>query len=93
MAGRTPVRRTVPAHYRQIRRWSKQWDAQSPRRIAEWDDVRARLSAKPPCPQRLSIVHGDYRLGNLVRADGRVLAVLDWELYALGDPLADLANN
>lgn len=76
---------------RQVRRWSKQWAAQSPRRLPAWEAVRDQLSAAPPQAQRLSIVHGDYRLGNLIVAGGRVAAVLDWELCALGDPLADLA--
>ncbi len=76
---------------RQLRRWSKQWEAQSPRRIAEWEEVRARLSAAPPHAQRVGVVHGDYRLGNLIVAGGTVRAVVDWELCTLGDPLADLA--
>ncbi len=76
---------------RQIRRWSKQWDAQSPRRVAAWDAVGMQLQATPPHTQRLSIVHGDYRLGNMIIGAGHVQALLDWELCTLGDPLADLA--
>jgi aminoglycoside phosphotransferase (APT) family kinase protein len=81
---------------RQIRRWMKQWHAQSPRRVAAWDTVAEELRTNPPKAQRLSIVHGDYRLGNLITGHGRIQAVLDWELCTLGDPLADvayLANN
>jgi aminoglycoside phosphotransferase (APT) family kinase protein len=76
---------------RQLRRWSKQWEAQSPHRLPEWEEVRVRLAAELPRTQRVSIVHGDYRLGNLIVAAGEVRAVLDWELCTLGDPLADLA--
>jgi aminoglycoside phosphotransferase (APT) family kinase protein len=76
---------------RQIRRWIKQWDAQSPRRVAAWDAIATQLAGNPPKAQRLSIAHGDYRLGNLIVRTGQVQAVLDWELCTLGDPLADLA--
>ncbi|GAC1648561.1 MAG: phosphotransferase family protein [Ktedonobacteraceae bacterium] len=76
---------------RQLRRWSKQWEGQSPRQLPEWEEVRARLAVQLPRAQRVSIVHGDYRLGNLIVAEGAVRAVLDWELCTLGDPLADLA--
>jgi aminoglycoside phosphotransferase (APT) family kinase protein len=76
---------------RQIRRWIKQWDAQSPRRVAAWDTIAAQLAGNPPKAQRLSIAHGDYRPGNLIVRAGQVQAVLDWELCTLGDPLADLA--
>ena len=54
-----------------------------------------RLPAHIPVPSCLSVVHGDYRLDNLIiESDGtRVLATLDWELSTLGDPLTDLAYN
>ena len=51
----------------------------------------ARLRANAPVAPRLSIVHGDYRLGNFLEVDGRITAVLDWELVHLGDPHEDLA--
>jgi aminoglycoside phosphotransferase (APT) family kinase protein len=76
---------------RQLRRWSKQWEVQSPRSLPEWEEVRVRLAGALPRAQRVSIIHGDYRLGNLIVAEGGVRAVLDWELCTLGDPLADLA--
>lgn len=81
---------------RQLRRWSRQWASQSGRVVPEWEAVRDHLSRHFPAAQRLSVVHGDYRLGNLMVGDGQVRAVLDWELCTLGDPLADLgylANN
>ena len=53
--------------------------------------VGDELSARIPTQQRVSVVHGDYRLDNTVLdPDGRVRAILDWEICTLGDPLADL---
>ncbi len=76
---------------RQLRRWHTQFQKSRSRDIPAIDEVHARLSARVPTQQRVSIAHGDYRLGNtLVAADGTVRAVLDWELCTLGDPLADL---
>lgn len=48
------------------------------------------LRANAPAAQRLSLVHGDYRLGNFLEKDGRITAILDWELVHLGDPVEDL---
>jgi aminoglycoside phosphotransferase (APT) family kinase protein len=76
---------------RQLRRWQGQWEQSRTRQIPAIDEVHGRLSARVPVQQRTSIVHGDYRIDNMVfdRA-GEVAAVLDWELCTLGDPLADL---
>lgn len=49
------------------------------------------LRANPPVAPRLSIIHGDYRLGNFLEVDGRITAILDWELVHLGDPHEDIA--
>ncbi|MGY4101947.1 phosphotransferase family protein [Nocardia sp. R16R-3T] len=74
---------------RAVRNWS-QWGEQSSHdRI--WQYVRSLLEAEVPRQQRSVITHGDYRLSNLLVESGRITAVLDWELAALGDPLADLA--
>ena len=81
---------------RQLRRWSRQWEAMKERELPAMDAARDWLNANVPTPQRVSIVHGDYRAGNTIVKDGRVQAVLDWELSTLGDPLADvgyLLNN
>jgi aminoglycoside phosphotransferase (APT) family kinase protein len=80
---------------RQLKRWSSQWDGST--RIAEiptMREVEQWLRARVPVQQRTSIVHGDYRFGNcMVDPDaGRIVAVLDWELCTLGDPLADVAS-
>jgi len=84
---------------RQVRRWSTQWDTwregsgADSGTAAELTTLAEELAATLPPAQRDAIVHGDYRLDNLMydRADpGRVRAVLDWEMSTLGDPLADL---
>jgi aminoglycoside phosphotransferase (APT) family kinase protein len=77
---------------RQLKRWTKQWEAQSPRRCRAWEGIREKLAALQLRAQRVSVVHGDYRLGNLMVScdSGAIEAVLDWELCTLGDPLADL---
>lgn len=79
---------------RQVRRWTAQLASSRSRDVAGFDVLAARLNKGVPGAQRASVVHGDYRLDNaIVAADdpGRVLAVLDWEMATLGDPLADLA--
>jgi aminoglycoside phosphotransferase (APT) family kinase protein len=79
---------------RQVRRWTKQWDATRDRDRPGMDALAARLAETVPTTQRDAVVHGDYRLDNCLfdpRTPGRVLAVLDWEMSTLGDPLADLA--
>jgi aminoglycoside phosphotransferase (APT) family kinase protein len=78
---------------RQLRRWHRQVHESSVPDLSAVDAAHARLveraAALPPSDVR--IAHGDFRLGNLaVGPDGRVRAVFDWELAALGDPLADL---
>ena len=78
---------------RQLRRWGQQWDASKTREVPALDRLRAKLEASRPTCHRASIVHGDYRLDNTVlhpHRQGDIAAVLDWELSALGDPLADL---
>lgn len=76
---------------RQLRRWSGQWDASKTRELPLVDELASRITAAAPAQQGSAIVHGDYRPDNtIVSDDGRVLAVLDWELSTLGDPLADL---
>ncbi|EID52457.1 phosphotransferase family protein [Saccharomonospora xinjiangensis] len=77
---------------RQVRRWGRQLDASRSRDIPGIDTLRERLSARLPTSQEPAIVHGDYRLDNLlIGADDRVAAVLDWEMSTLGDPLTDIA--
>ena len=88
-----------PGNYfeRQIGRWSKQYSASITQPIDEMDQLMAWLPAHVPAaamdPGMVSIVHGDFRLDNLIfhPTEPRVLAVLDWELSTLGHPLADLS--
>ncbi len=88
-----------PGNYfeRQIGRWSKQYIASITQPIPEMDQLMAWLPAHIPAMARdesmVSIVHGDYRLDNLMfhPTEPRVIAVLDWELSTLGHPLADFS--
>lgn len=76
---------------RQLRRWLRQAEATLTEPVPALVEVPRRLSVAPPAQQRTSLVHGDYRLDNVVfDARGRIQAVLDWELCTLGDPLADV---
>ena len=90
-----------PGNYfeRQIGRWSKQYIASMTRPIASMDQLIAWLPVNVPTSAldetQVSIVHGDYRLDNLLfhPTEPRVLAVLDWELSTIGHPLADFSYN
>jgi aminoglycoside phosphotransferase (APT) family kinase protein len=77
---------------RQVRRWYQQWERSKTRELVALEKVTAALRASIPTQPRAAIVHGDYRLDNvMVDAEvGRILAVLDWEMATLGDPLADV---
>jgi aminoglycoside phosphotransferase (APT) family kinase protein len=75
---------------RQLRRWQGQWEKSKTRELPAIDSVHERLSARIPEQGPATIVHGDYRLDNMIlTAEGEVAAVVDWELCTLGDPLAD----
>jgi aminoglycoside phosphotransferase (APT) family kinase protein len=76
---------------RQLKRWYGQINAQRTRDLPLLDAVHDELVARVPEQGPTTIVHGDYRLDNcMVDARGDVIAVLDWEICTLGDPLADL---
>jgi aminoglycoside phosphotransferase (APT) family kinase protein len=76
---------------RQLRRWYGQWEKSKTRELPVVDDVHRRLSRRVPEQGPATIVHGDYRLDNMIlSAGGEVAAVVDWELCTLGDPLADV---
>ncbi|MDQ4119402.1 MAG: phosphotransferase family protein [Actinomycetota bacterium] len=83
-----------PYAARQLRRWSRQWEASKLRDLAALDRLTEWLTAHAPERQSVALVHGDFHLRNLVLdpTRGRVRAVLDWELSTLGDPLADLGS-
>ena len=78
---------------RQIERWSKQYRASETEKIEEMERLMAWLPQHLPPPGPTRLVHGDYRLDNMILAHDapKVLAVLDWELSTLGDPIADFA--
>jgi aminoglycoside phosphotransferase (APT) family kinase protein len=78
---------------RQLRRFTGLWEHNKTRELAVVEEVRAWLEANMPASPDSTIVHGDYRLGNVMVADdapARVVAIFDWELSTIGDPLADL---
>ncbi len=83
---------------RQLKRWQRQWEATKTRELPPMERAFELLTDAKPEQRYTGIVHGDYRLGNLLvdPAAGSVAAVLDWELCTLGDVLADvgyLLNN
>ncbi|MCF3948729.1 phosphotransferase [Acidiphilium sp. AL] len=84
-----------PDHYvaRQIERWTKQYEASRTEDLPAMTNLIAWLRGNIPERDESAIVHGDFRLGNMVidPSAPRILAVLDWELSTLGHPLADLA--
>jgi aminoglycoside phosphotransferase (APT) family kinase protein len=76
---------------RQLRRWGKQLDASHNRDLAGIDELHAVLGRRLPHSPAPTVVHGDYRLDNvLLGDDDRIRAILDWEMSTLGDPLTDL---
>jgi aminoglycoside phosphotransferase (APT) family kinase protein len=77
---------------RQLRRWGKQLDASRDRELAGIDELHAALGRKLPRSPAPAVVHGDYRLDNVLigKDDDEIKAILDWEMSTLGDPLTDL---
>lgn len=84
-----------PGNYfeRQLRLWQRQYRASQDRDIPEMEKLIEWLPTTVPPQQRLSIVHGDYKLHNVMfhKTSPKVAAILDWELSTLGDPMADLS--
>jgi len=80
---------------RQIARWTRQYEAAKTRDIDEIPELAGWLAAHLPEDDETTLVHGDYRLGNLIFHPSRpeILGVLDWELSTLGHPLSDLGYN
>jgi len=76
---------------RQLHRWQGQWEKSKTRELPAIDSLHDRLAARIPAQGPATIVHGDYRLDNMILTEaGEVAAVVDWELCTLGDPLADV---
>ena len=84
-----------PGNYfaRQIARWSKQYKASETRHIQSMENLIAWLPENIPAGDETTLVHGDFRLDNLIfhPTEPRIIAVLDWELSTLGHPLADFS--
>ena len=82
-----------PGNYmgRQVDRWTKQYKASETEHLDDMERLIEWLPRSLPAQERTSVVHGDYRLDNMVLhpTEARVIAVLDWELGTLGEPLAD----
>ncbi|XP_068750115.1 acyl-CoA dehydrogenase family member 10-like [Montipora capricornis] len=78
---------------RQTERWAKQYEASKTHDIPTMDKLASWLLANVPVDDNTTVVHGDFRLDNLIFDENKpeVIAVLDWELSTLGDPLSDLA--
>lgn len=94
LAGLLDLASTKPYAARQLKRWSAQWEQSKTHDLPDIEALAARLSRNIPEQTETTLVHGDFHLSNVITApdDGRVVAVLDWELCTLGDPLADLGG-
>jgi aminoglycoside phosphotransferase (APT) family kinase protein len=78
---------------RQVRRFAQLWEVNRTRELPAVVEAGGRLAESLPEPLDPTVVHGDYRLGNMIVAPGdpsRIVAVLDWEMGAVGDPRADV---
>ena len=75
----------------EVERWSRLLQTVDPRLSAGWEDVAAALHAGEPRALSLAIVHGDFRLGNLLAVGSDIAAVIDWEIWTVGDARVDLA--
>jgi aminoglycoside phosphotransferase (APT) family kinase protein len=78
---------------RQVRRWWQQWEASKTRELPSIEELRRRLVETCPPQSAPGIVHGDYRLDNVMYAPAdpaRIVAVIDWEMCTIGDPLCDV---
>ena len=78
---------------RQLSRWQRQWELSKTREVPGYDDLVRRLTATLPPEGETTLVHGDFRLDNVLvtlAPQPRIAAVVDWEMATLGDPLADL---
>jgi aminoglycoside phosphotransferase (APT) family kinase protein len=74
----------------EIERWSRTLGTVDPGLARGWEDVAEALRSRAPEPVPPAIVHGDFRLGNLLSVDRQVTAIIDWEIWSIGDPRVDL---
>ena len=73
----------------EIERWTATLSTVDPQLAPGWTDVRDALRANLPEPATPSVVHGDFRLGNLLAVGAEVTAIIDWEIWSIGDPRID----
>ena len=93
--GLTGLASHKPYAARQLSRWSRQWEQSRTRDLPQLDALTERLRAAIPEQHEIALVHGDFHIRNVIvdpEAQGRIAAVLDWELCTLGDPLADIGS-
>jgi aminoglycoside phosphotransferase (APT) family kinase protein len=74
----------------EVERWSALLGTVDPALVPGWEDVAAALRSTAPAPLGPAVVHGDFRLGNLLSVGPDVTAVIDWEIWTVGDPRVDL---
>jgi aminoglycoside phosphotransferase (APT) family kinase protein len=78
---------------RQIEGWARRWDAAATRPVADMDTASRLLRSDVPEPQCVAILHNDFKLDNtMVGEDGELVAVFDWDMATLGDPLVDIGT-
>jgi aminoglycoside phosphotransferase (APT) family kinase protein len=80
---------------RQVRGWSERWGRAKTDELAIMDELAAWLAARVPAPAATTVVHNDFKLDNMMldaRDPGHVVAVLDWEMVTIGDPLVDVGT-
>jgi aminoglycoside phosphotransferase (APT) family kinase protein len=84
----------APYAARQLKRWSRQWEASRTRELPALDRLTELLRSTMPEQHELTLVHGDFHIRNVIAdpVTGAMRAVLDWELSTLGDPLADIGS-
>ncbi len=78
---------------RQVTGWTDRWGRAKHEHVPDMDDLAAALAENIPSPQRASLIHNDFKLDNtMVDDDGRLVAVFDWDMSTIGDPLVDLGT-
>ena len=78
---------------RQVNGWTDRWDRARHEAVPAMDELAAALAENIPSPQRASLIHNDFKLDNtMVGDDGRIVAVFDWDMSTIGDPLVDLGT-
>jgi aminoglycoside phosphotransferase (APT) family kinase protein len=74
----------------EIDRWCQLLETIDPALVPGWREVADSLRGVEPAPAKPTVVHGDFRLGNMLTERGRIAAVVDWEIWSVGDPRFDL---